>query len=102
KGDLVHLLKENILVAHNAVFDIVILSHEGVNVDRFICTLKLARFLDENMEIPEHNLQYLRYYLELDVEGVAHEAKVDVLTLEALFKYQYKKMLGMHKAHDAV
>lgn len=100
--DLSLLLKSHILVAHNAVFDITMLAHEGIEVPRFICTLKLARFLDPESTIPEYNMQYLRYYLELDVKANAHEAKDDVLVLEALFKRLYKKMLETYPSHEKV
>lgn len=100
--DLAELFKTHILVAHNAVFDIAMLVHEGVSVPRFICTLKLARYLDKNGVIPEYNLQFLRYYLELDVEAQAHEAEDDVKVLEALFKRQYAKMLELHGDHAKV
>ncbi len=72
KNDLQKLLADNILVAHNAAFDISMLAKEGVEIPKFICTLKLARFLDEDNKIPEYNLQYLRYYLDLDVEADSH------------------------------
>lgn len=93
KEELSELLKSTILVAHNAVFDLTMLSHEGVEVPQFICTLKLARALDTEGIIPEYNLQFLRYYLELNVAGFAHEAKDDVLVLEALFDRLVKKMI---------
>jgi DNA polymerase III epsilon subunit-like protein len=102
KKDLIKLFEMNILVAHNAVFDIAMLASEGVQVPRFICTLKLARYLDQKAIIPEYNMQYLRYYLELDVQAGAHEAKDDVLVLEALFKRLYAKMLEKHGEHEAV
>ena len=47
-------------------------------------------------------MQYLRYYLGLDVDAIAHEAKDDVLVLEALFKRMYGKMLDTHGDHAAV
>ena len=100
--ELQKLLKENILVAHNAVFDVYMLSKEGVEVPQFICTLKIARFLDTEGEIPEYNLQFLRYYFELEVEAEAHSAKGDVLVLEALFKKLYAKMLEIHKDPETV
>ena len=96
KNDVSILLKEKILVAHNAVFDIAMLVHEGVDVPRFICTLKLARALDTEAIIPEYNLQYLRYYLDLRVDAHAHDARDDVLVLEALFKRLYAKILETH------
>jgi DNA polymerase III epsilon subunit-like protein len=102
KKALEKVLEKNILVAHNAVFDILMLNAEGISVPRFICTLKLARFLDEEAVIPEYNLQYLRYYLDLDIKGSAHEAKDDVLVLEGLFKRLYAKMMEKYDDHDAV
>lgn len=98
---LQELFKDNILVAHNAQFDIAMLSKEGVGVTKFICTLKVARFLDENLEIPEYNLQYLRYFLDLGVEASAHEAKDDVLVLKALFDVQFQKMIALCGDHEA-
>lgn len=98
--DLQELLKENILVAHNAVFDIAMLVKEKIEVSKFICTLKVARFLDEEMQVPEYNLQFLRYYFELDVKADAHDAKSDVIVLKALFEYQLKKMVEIYENED--
>src|SRR5688572_9419934 len=61
RQDLKELLEDKILVAHNAIFDIDMLVKEGVPVSRYICTLKVARFIDEEGDIPEYKLQYLRY-----------------------------------------
>lgn len=102
KDQLSKLLSEYILVAHNAVFDIAMLSHEGVKTPNFICTLKVARALDEKSVIPEYNLQFLRYYLELDVTALAHEAKDDVMVLEALFKRLFAKMMEKYKDEQKV
>ncbi len=91
KEELQMLLKDNILVAHNAKFDIAMLKSEGVDVPQYICTLRLARYLDDKQEIPEYNLQFLRYYYDVDIENiVAHSADGDVLILEAVFKHLYK------------
>ncbi len=89
KKDLVELLENNVLVAHNAKFDIAMLEAEGVKVKNHICTLRLARALDEEQEIPEYNLQYLRYYYETEVEANSHSAEGDVIVLEAIFKHLY-------------
>lgn len=92
EAELRNLLSEKILVAHNALFDIAILKAEGLETPRFICTMRLARFFDPDATIPKYNLQYLRYYLKLDVPDVgAHDAKSDVLTVEALFKRMWDK-----------
>lgn len=98
--DLEKLLSENIFVAHNAQFDISMLEKEGIVVKDFICTLKIARFLDENSEVPEYNLQFLRYFFELDVVADAHDAKSDVIVLKALFQYQLKKMIDLYKSRE--
>lgn len=102
KKNLQELLQNNILVAHNAVFDICMLSHEGVEVPKFICTLRVARFLDEESLIPEYNLQFLRYFHEFDIDAGAHDAQGDVLVLKALFKYLYTQMFNKYEDKDAV
>lgn len=84
--DLRDLLKDKILVAHNAKFDIGILEAEGITVSKFICTLRVARFLDPNNLIPEYSLQFLRYFLDLEIEGSAHDAEGDVNVLYAVFE----------------
>lgn len=85
KKELQKLLKDGILVAHNAKFDIAMLEAEGIEVPKFICTLRVARYLDKEGIIPEYNLQFLRYYLDLDIEAHAHDAEDDVKVLHALF-----------------
>lgn len=100
KSELQDVINKSIVVAHNAVFDIAMLTHDGVEVPRFICTLKLARYLDPEGVIPEYNLQYLRYFLELDVKAEAHDAKGDVKVLEALFHRLYKKILDQSENHE--
>lgn len=77
--------EQGILVAHNAVFDLDMLRKEGLAADRAICTYKLSRHLDSEGIIPQYNLQYLRYYLKLDIEAVPHSALGDILVLEGLF-----------------
>lgn len=91
--DLRDLLANHVLVAHNAKFDIAMLEAEGLAVPQFICTLRIARYLDENGVIPEYNLQFLRYYLDLEIEGTAHDALSDVLVTEAIFNRQLQKFL---------
>jgi exodeoxyribonuclease X len=76
----------NVIVAHNAAFDIAMLRNEGIDPPKVICTLKLARYLDKEGVIPQYNLQYLRYYLGLKVEATAHDALGDILVLERLFE----------------
>lgn len=93
KRDLQELLKENILVAHNAGFDVDMLFKEGVPVTLFIDTLKVIKYLDSENEIPEYGLQYLRYFLDFEIEAIAHEAVGDVLVLEKLFEYILDRMI---------
>lgn len=93
KKELKKILPDNILVAHSADFDIDMLSREEVYASDFICTMKVARFLDEDGEIPEYGLQYLRYHLKLNVkDAYAHDAKSDIKVLEALFYHLFEKM----------
>lgn len=90
--DLEALLKDGILIAHNAKFDIAMLESEGLSVPKKICTLRVARHLDPNNLIPEYNLQYLRYFLDLEVEGSAHDAEGDVNVLYAIFQRLLSKL----------
>ncbi|MFM2357946.1 MAG: hypothetical protein RJA61_683 [Candidatus Parcubacteria bacterium] len=92
KKDLEKLFSTGILVAHNARFDKAILEAEGLKIPKTICTLRVARSLDEKNAIPEYNLQYLRYYLDLDVPGSAHDAEGDVNVLIGLFDRLFSKM----------
>lgn len=82
----------NVIVAHNAKFDISMLRNEGIDPPKVICTLKLARFLDSDGVIPQYNLQYLRYYLDLRVEATAHNALGDILVLEKLFDRMHARI----------
>jgi len=84
--------ENNIIVAHNAKFDVGMLKKEDIHPQKRICTYKLARFLDTEGKIPEYNLQYLRYYLNLNIDASPHDALGDMLVLEALFKRIYAKV----------
>ncbi len=81
-----------VLVAHNAKFDLGMLEKEGIAPPHHICTLRVARYLDRDGVIPRHNLQYLRYYLEIEIDATAHDAAGDVLVLEKLFERLLKKV----------
>ncbi len=98
--ELKKLLKEGILVAHNAKFDINMLESEGIKVPKFICTLRVARALDKENKIPEYNLQFLRYYLDLNVDAHAHEAEDDVKVLHALFERLLDKIKAEGKTEE--
>ena len=93
-ADLLAELEQNIVVAHNAAFDIGILKNEGVSVPRHIDTVRIARHA-----VPSENysLQYLRYSLKLDVQAAAHDALGDILVLEALFAYLSKAVADKFK-----
>lgn len=90
--DLEKILKGNILVAHNAMFDIDMLEKEGLKVGDYIDTLKVIRYLDSENIIPEYGLQYLRYFFEFDIEAEAHDAAGDVLVMEKLFMHLFNRM----------
>ena len=68
KKDLQDLLNTGVLVAHNVKFDAAMLEAEGMNIPNKICTLRVARHIDSDGKIPEYNLQFLRYYLGLEIE----------------------------------
>jgi exodeoxyribonuclease X len=50
--------------------------------------------LDKEGVIPKYNLQYLRYYLKLNIDATAHTAIGDVLVLEGIFQRIYAKFKG--------
>lgn len=75
-------LVDTVVVAHNAPYDISVLKNEGVVVERYIDTLRVARHM---IKSDQYSLQYLRYSLGLNVAGAAHDALGDVLVLEALY-----------------
>jgi len=77
----------NVMVAHNAAFDVAMLKKEGIEPKKVVCTFKLARYFDKDGVIPRYGLQYLRYYLNLDVDATAHTALGDILVLEAVFQH---------------
>ena len=83
---LMELAKDHILVAHNAAFDLQVLKNEGVVFGQFVDTVRLARHL---VNSEEYKLQYLRYFLNLDAEGMPHDALGDVMVLEALFGHLF-------------
>ncbi len=85
--------KNSVVVAHNAKFDIAIMDNEKIYPSNFICTLRVARALDKENVIPQYKLQYLRYYLDIDIEAEAHDALGDVLVLEKLFERLIAKIM---------
>ena len=85
--------KDSVVVAHNAPFDLAIIKKENIEPKNFICTLRLARYLDKEEKIDRYNLQYLRYLLDIELEATAHDAMGDVLVLEKLFERLKNKMM---------
>lgn len=85
KSALLKMQDSHILVAHNTQFDARMLKKEGVEFTESICTFKLAHYLDKDCYLEKHNLSYLRYYFDLDIEAKAHDALGDILILEAVF-----------------
>lgn len=100
KKDLERLLATGILVAHNARFDCAMLEAEGMTMPKFICTLRVARFLDTDSVIPEYGLQFLRYYLGLEVEAAAHDAEGDVKVLVAIFNQLFSKIKETEESEE--
>lgn len=93
--------KDAVVVAHNAPFDLLIIKKEGIEPNRFICTLRVARYLDPEEKIEKYNLQYLRYLLEIEIDATAHDALGDVLVLEKLFeRLKNKIMSGENLSED--
>lgn len=82
REELLQLIQDSIVVAHNAEFDIATLANEGVGVIGSIDTEQVARHL---IVSDRYALQYIRYALHLNVSAKAHDALGDVLVLEALF-----------------
>ena len=82
------------MVAHKLPFDADMLKKEGIEPKNVICTLKLARFctlklaryFDKGGVIPKDRLQFLKYYLKLNVDATPQAALGAILVLEAPFK----------------
>lgn len=92
---------DSAVVAHNAPFDLAIIKKEGIEPKKFICTLRVARYLDKEEKIERYNLQYLRYLLDIEVEATAHDAMGDVLVLEKLFERLKKKIIEEEKLSES-
>lgn len=96
--------KDSVVVAHNAPFDLMIVKKENIVPANFICTLRLARYLDPEEKIEKYNLQYLRYFLDIEIDATAHDALGDVLVLEKLYERLKKKLIEQNnlKEEEAV
>jgi DNA polymerase III epsilon subunit-like protein len=102
KNILIDSLRENIMVAHNAPFDVMILNNEGIHPNFVIDTLRVAQHLIRGHQ--SYKLQYLRYslelYKELPADIVAHDALSDILVLEKLFYYLFNNLQEQFKDAD--
>lgn len=85
--------EDSVIVAHNASFDTAMMKKEGIVPAHVICTLRLARHLDPEGKIGKYNLQFLRYFLDIEVDAIAHSALGDVMVLEKLFERLKGKMM---------
>jgi DNA polymerase III epsilon subunit-like protein len=95
--------EETIFVAHNAPYDIGMVEKEELKVGKSIDTYKVAQALDTKSEIPAYRLQYLRYYLGLEVDDVvAHDALGDVRVLKAVFERMYDKMRQKNTHNEVI
>lgn len=74
---------DTVVIAHNAVFDVGVLGREGIVIKNSVCTKELAKQKWPNA--PHHRLQHLRYWLDIEVGGVAHSALGDVMVLRELW-----------------
>lgn len=81
-NDLKDQLNKSVFVAHNAKFDIDVLKKYDVNPKWYFDTLQIARHV---LDLPKYNLQYLRYYFDIRIEGQAHSAWGDICVLEKVF-----------------
>lgn len=95
---------EYVLVAHNAQFDINMLTKEGLTVPKYICTKKLAQYLlSARQDVTKYNLQYLRTYFQLELpDAKAHDAEGDVLVLESVFNKLFEVAMEAATAKAAL
>ncbi|NUJ97363.1 hypothetical protein HGA92_01080 [Candidatus Gracilibacteria bacterium] len=86
------LLDDGVLVAHNVEFDSGVLRAYNIKPEKYICTLRVARYLFPQIE--NHKLQTLRYELDLkfDFEINPHDALSDIYVLEKLFEKLFKEL----------
>lgn len=101
-GEKFHnFVKNDIIAAHNANYDIAIIRNEFSSDiwdnSNTLCTMRLAKHLLPDLDA--YNLQYLRYYLEIDVKGArvnratAHTALADAELTAKLLSYLWKYTL---------
>ena len=100
--DLAALLDSgHLIVAHNARFDVDMLRREGLPIDTYVDTLKLAKKYVENTD--SFSLQALRYRLGLkptllaQSDVVAHDALGDVAILYELSRWLFRTIKQEHQ-----
>lgn len=91
---------DTIVVAHNAAFDVAMLTAEDIHPTNVICTYKTIHTLDDHGAFAQHKLQYLRYALDMELDVSAHDALADVIVLEQLFEYELARMIKEGKSED--
>jgi DNA polymerase III epsilon subunit-like protein len=98
-----------ILVAHNAPYDVSVLENEWVTVPRYIDTLRVAKHLLEDPSIESFSLQYLRYFYDLDDahEGelsgwFAHSALYDTIVLKWFYEFLLEEVQHTKPTVDPV
>lgn len=77
------VLENSIIIAHNALYDIGVLKAEGINIKEWTCTKEIAEAIYPKAEM--YRLQYLRYWLGMEIDAPAHTAGGDLLVLEELW-----------------
>ncbi len=92
--------EHTIAVAHNAAFDLGMLAREGITPAMHICTYKVAKAMDPDEELSQYKLQYLRYFMGIEVEAVAHDAMGDVQVLEGVFENLLRSMTAEYGSEE--
>jgi DNA polymerase-3 subunit epsilon len=78
------ILENGVIVAHNGRFDVDVLERDGIIIQSFIDTKRIARMLYPSLK--SHRLQDLCDILYLEREGSAHSAAGDVFVLRKLYE----------------
>lgn len=94
--ELSELLKDSVLVAHNARFDMGMLEKEGIKIGDYICTWRVAQTM---YDYPQYKMQYLRYLWGIDdiPKAHAHSAAGDVMVLEKVFGHMVEEYSRQHE-----
>jgi len=90
-AEIKETLENAIIVGHNVQYDVDVLEREGIHIkpENMRCTKELAK--KKWPESPKHSLQYLRYWLDMDVEADAHSGYGDVKVLMVLWDKLHEK-----------